>query len=106
MAIKQKQKKVLLTKRPEMPKHIAFSNFVNKTLVVSAVIVIIGQFQVQNHDLRLIYSLCMVIASTVGRYGTELTYLYGQFDDKSEGDFFRHKVYLVVLLFGLGGLLF
>lgn len=106
MVKKQKQKKAILTQDLKMPVHIAFSNFVNKTLIVTAVVVIIGQFRVQNHDLRIIYSLCMVIASTVGRYGTELTYLHGRFDDEFEGNFFRHKVYLVVLLFGLGGLLF
>lgn len=103
---KQKQKKAVITQHLEIPENIAFSNFVNKTLIVTAMVVIIGQFRMQNHDLRILYSLCMVIVSTVGRYGTELTYLCGRFDDESESSSFRHKVYLAVLLFGLGGLLF
>ena len=76
------------------------------TLYISVLLVIIGQLRITDHNTKILYSLCMLIGSAVGRYGTEITYLLTKYPKDALNKTKRRWTYTILWFFGILGLLF
>ena len=76
------------------------------SLVVVSVLAMVAYESIESRDIRILYSLCLVISSTVGRYGTMATFKRKTTWANSEYTGFRALVYHTMLVFGLLGLYF
>lgn len=74
------------------------------SLLVSAVISIIAYEKIQSRDIRIIYSLGLIIASAVGRYGTDLTKNKKTSDIGIKHSTLRQLIYKTLFIAGLIGL--
>lgn len=80
-----------------------FSFFSQISLYLTVIIVLIGQTRIESRDIRILYSLCMVIGSAVGSYGTNLTYYTTKRPKDLKNKISRWWAYTILLIFGLLG---
>lgn len=76
------------------------------SLIILAIAAIFAQTRIVSTDIKLVYSLCLVIASGVGRYGTILASRVDPRWDDIRYIGYRHWIYIIMFLFGVGGLIF
>ncbi|MFA5769912.1 MAG: hypothetical protein WC894_00260 [Patescibacteria group bacterium] len=85
------------------------NNFSDKLNLVSLIILVlvsvIAYEKIVNHDIRILYSLGLVIASGVGRYGTEMSKKNKVVGFKPEFSSIRQIIYTILFISGLIGLL-
>ena len=74
------------------------------SLLVSSVISIIAYEKIQSRDIKILYSLGLIIASAVGRYGTDLTKNKKSSDIGIKYSSFRQLIYKTIFIAGLIGL--
>lgn len=112
----KKYKKLKIRKRKPTVTEGIYNSFVIKdraifpkisqfSLYLTVLLVIIGQFSIKNHDIRVLYSLCMVIASSLSKYGTNISFYITKFpeDEKHVSD--RWWGYVVLWVFGIIGII-
>lgn len=75
------------------------------SLYITVALIIIGQWRISNHDIKLLYSLAMIIGGSACRYGTDILYFVTKNprDAKNKSD--RWWAYLILIIFGTIGLL-
>lgn len=85
------------------------NNFSDKLNLVSLIILVlvsvIAYEKIVNHDIRILYSLGLVISSGVGRYGTEMSKKNKVVGFKPEFSSIRQIIYSILFISGLIGLL-
>jgi len=82
-----------------------FSFLSQISLYLTVIVVFIGQTRIESRDIRILYSLCMVIGSAVGGYGTNLTYYATKYPKDLKNKISRWWAYTILLIFGLLGLI-
>lgn len=84
-------------------------NYSNKLNLISLIVMVfVSAFayeRINNHDIRILYSLGLVIASGVGRYGTELSKRKKTVGFSPEFSGIRQMIYTILFISGLIGLL-
>ena len=85
------------------------NNFSDKlnllSLIVLVFVSVIAYEKIVDHDIRILYSLGLVIASGVGRYGTEFSKKNKVVGFKPEYSSIRQIIYTILFISGLIGLL-
>ncbi|MBI4035907.1 hypothetical protein HY383_03075 [Candidatus Daviesbacteria bacterium] len=83
-----------------------FSNKINLfCLAFFALVAMFAFDRISDPNIKILYSLCLVIASGVGRYGTQMI---EKKSNRLHGDEYaniRQLIYVVVFIFGLLGLI-
>jgi len=82
-----------------------FSKLSQISLYITVLLIVVGQWRIETRDIRILYSLCMVIASSVGRYGTNLSYAVEKHPNYIPGQLSRWWAHTALLVFGLLGLI-
>jgi hypothetical protein len=82
-----------------------FSFLSQISLYLTIILVLVGQTRIESRDIRILYSLCMVIGSAVGSYGTNLTYHATKHPKDLKNKISRWWAYIILLIFGLLGLI-
>ena len=82
-----------------------FSFLSQISLYLTVIVIFIGQTRIESQDIRILYSLCMVIGSAVGSYGTNLTYYATKHPKDLQNKISRWWAYTILLIFGLLGLI-
>ena len=75
------------------------------SLVILVLVSVIAYEKIIDHDIRILYSLGLVIASGVGRYGTEFSRKNKVVGFKPEFSSIRQIIYTILFITGLIGLL-
>lgn len=85
------------------------NNFSDKlnllSLIVLVLVSVIAYEKIVDHDIKILYSLGLIIASGVGRYGTELSKKNNVIGFKPEFSSIRQMIYTILFISGLIGLL-
>jgi hypothetical protein len=82
-----------------------FSFLSQISLYLTVIVVFIAQTRIESRDIRILYSLCMVIGSAVGSYGTNLTYYATKHPKDLKNKISPWWAYTILLIFGLLGLI-
>jgi hypothetical protein len=83
-----------------------FSKITQISLYIVAAFTIFAQWRIESHDIRLLFSLCMIIGAAVGRYGSDHTYNMTKFPKDGHKLSARRITYNILVIFGILGLLF
>ncbi|MCR4323911.1 MAG: hypothetical protein NUV37_03000, partial [Nanoarchaeota archaeon] len=75
------------------------------SLIIMVLVSVIAYEKIVDHDIRILYSLGLIIASGVGRYGTELSKKNKVVGFKPEFSSIRQIIYTILFISGLIGLL-
>lgn len=73
---------------------------------LTVAVIILGLFRIDNKDLKTLYSLLMIIAAAVGRYGVDLIYHITKYKPDYSNRLKRNYAYAILWLVGVLGLLF
>jgi hypothetical protein len=85
-----------------------FGQVTQYSLFLTVIIVIIGLFKITDHNFKLLYSLVMIIAASVGKTGSDVAYYNYQnkFGKNVKNMWQRSIAYDLLWLFGILGLIF
>lgn len=75
------------------------------SLIILVLVSVIAYEKIIDHDIRILYSLGLVISSGVGRYGTEISKKNKVVGFKPEFSSIRQIIYTILFISGLIGLL-
>jgi len=86
-----------------------YKNVNNKSNLFSLILIIIvavnAHAKITNPDIKILYSLCLIIMSGIGRYATIIMSKTEKDKETIKYNGYRHILYAILFLYGLLGLI-